>query len=58
MADYSVDYLDRLKDAVVEFERAFEAWIETQHEFTHLEARGLYPTVRTKDDADESEVRA
>lgn len=52
-----MDYLDRLKDAVVEFERAFEAWIETQHEFTHLEARGLYPTVRTKDDADESEVR-
>ena len=57
MADYSVDYLTRLKVAVVEFERAFEAWMETQHEFTHMEARGLFPTVRTQDDADESEVR-
>lgn len=40
MADYSVDYLKRLKVAVVEFERAFEAWMETQNEFTHMEARG------------------
>lgn len=57
MADYSVDYLRRLKSAVEVFERAFEAWTETQHEFSHLEARGLFPTVRTKEDADEAEVR-
>ena len=29
----------------------------TQHEFSHLEARGLFPTVRTKEDAEETDVR-
>lgn len=57
MADYSADYLRRLRAAIEAFESAFEAWADTQLEFTHFEARGLFPTVRTKDDADEAEVR-
>lgn len=57
MADYSADYLRRLRNAVEVFESAFEAWAETQHEFSHMETRGLFPTVRTKEDADEAEVR-
>ena len=57
MADYSVDYLRRLRAAVEEFETAFEAWAATQNELSHLEARGLFPTVSTKQDADPDEVR-
>lgn len=57
MSDYTTDYLRRLILAVEGFERAFEAWMATQAEFTMLEARGLWPTVRTKDDTDPDEVR-
>ena len=57
VSDYSVDYLRRLKSAVHEFERAFDAWAESQHQLSHVEARGLLPTVRTKKDADKAEVR-
>jgi hypothetical protein len=57
VADYSVDYLRRLSQAVEEFEVAFEAWIRTQHEYTHMEARGLFPTVSTRENSDPAEVR-
>lgn len=58
MSDYSVDYLRRLVEAIEVFEGAFEAWIATQHEFTMMDARGLWPTVRTRDDADATNVRS
>lgn len=54
---YGVDYLMRLRAAVVEFERALEAWLETQHVGSLLESRGLFPTVWTNDGVDESRVR-
>lgn len=54
---YGVDYLLRLRAAVVEFERAFEAWLETQHVGSLLESRGLFPTVWTSDGVDENLVR-
>lgn len=57
MADYSADYLRRLKEAVERFETAFEEWLGTQHVFSHMEARGLFPTVRNREDVDAEEVR-
>ncbi|MGL4743292.1 MAG: hypothetical protein ACRCXL_02740 [Dermatophilaceae bacterium] len=41
MADYDVDYLRWSRSAVQEFETAFEAWIATQHESSHVQAQGL-----------------
>lgn len=58
MTGYASDYLRRLLDAVGDFERAFEAWMETQVESDHLSARGLFPTVWSKEDADEVKVRS
>ncbi len=57
MARYSADYLKRLLAAVEDFERAFEAWIHTQVESDHMNSRGLFPTVWTKDGQDEAEVQ-
>lgn len=57
MSGYSVDYLERLLRGVEEFEAAFDRWAQTQHEFDHLEARGLFPTVRRRDDANPADVR-
>ena len=58
MSDYSADYIRRLIVAVERFEVSFDAWMATQHEFTMLESRGLWPTVRTREDADAEAVRA
>lgn len=58
MTRYGSDYLQRLLGAVAEFERAFEAWMETQVESDHLSARGLFPTVWTKEDVDEARARS
>ena len=49
---YSVDYLERLRIAVEEFERSFEAWSQTQDEYTMSETRGLFPTVATREGVD------
>ena len=57
MADYSIDYLKRLKAAIEDFEGAFEAWMATQVEGDHMESRGLFPTVWSKEDADRAEIR-
>ena len=57
MATYSVDYLSRLIDATERFEGAFERWMETQEERDLVSARGLLPTVWTKDDQDPGRVR-
>lgn len=54
---YSVEYLERLVAAVGRFEAAFEAWMLTQNETGHNEARGIFPTVWTKEDADPAEER-
>lgn len=56
MADYSVDYLQRLRDAVSEFESAFADWMQTQVESDHMSSRGLFPTVWTKDGQDPAAV--
>ncbi len=55
--DLSPDYLKRLLEAVNEFRDDFELWMETQNGFTHSEARGLYPTVSTKEGVDRTEVQ-
>jgi hypothetical protein len=57
LTDYNVDYLRRLEDAVDRFETAFEAWMQTQVELTHMETRGLFPTVSTKQNVDENIVQ-
>lgn len=58
MTQYSVDYLTRLRSAVVEFEEAFNAWMETQQESDHMSSRGLFPTVWTKEEGqDPARVR-
>lgn len=57
MATYSVDYLKRLHLAIEEFERDFEAWMETQVESDHMSSRGLFPTVWADDGQDPAELR-
>lgn len=57
MARYSADYLQRLLDAVEDFERAFDLWMQTQVESDHMSARGLLPTVWSKDGQDQATVR-
>jgi hypothetical protein len=57
MAKYGPDYLKRLIDAVVAFEQAFNRWMETQVESDHMAARGLFPTVWTREGEDEANVR-
>ncbi len=57
MSEYGADYLRRLRDAVEKFESAFDAWMMTQTESSHLESRGLMPTVWSKDGQDEGNVR-
>lgn len=57
MADYSIDYLRRLKGAIEDFELAFEEWMETQVESDHLSSRGMFPTVWAKDGVHLGEVR-
>ena len=58
MAKYGPDYINRLTDAVIAFEEIFDKWMQTQVESDHLAARGLFPTVWTKEDQDEANVRA
>ena len=57
MAEYSADYLERLQRAIDDFAKAFERWMGTQVESDHASARGLFPTVWAKDDADPQAVR-
>ena len=57
MVEYSTDYLQRLMGSVDDFEVAFERWIQTQVESDHVNSRGLFPTVWTKDGEDADEVR-
>jgi hypothetical protein len=57
VAEYSVDYLKRLKAAIEDFEVAFEEWMGTQVEGDLMGSRGVFPTVWAKDDADSVEVR-
>lgn len=58
MSTYGVEYLRRLRTAVDDFEAAFTAWMKTQHESDHWEARGLFPTVGTKDGQSDKRVRS
>lgn len=57
MATYSADYLKRLMAAVARFEEVFGRWMETQEESDHVQTRGLYPTVWTKEGQDQAAVR-
>lgn len=45
-------------EAIEQFEIAFDSWMQTQVESTHMQSRGLWPTVWLKDDADETQVQA
>ena len=58
MTTYSAEYLNRLLDAVAEFQDAFDAWMATQVESDHLSARGLFPTAWTREGEDEAKVRS
>lgn len=58
MAKYGADYLRRLIDAVIAFEEAFDRWMNSQVESDHMSARGLFPTVWTKEGEDATNVRA
>lgn len=57
MARYNADYLRRLRAAVDEFDIAFEKWAATQEESDIGSTRGFFPTARTKDGQDPSQVR-
>lgn len=57
MAEYSADYLRRLHSAIEQFEGAFEALMQTQDESTHMESRGLLPTVWAKDGQDSTTIQ-
>ncbi|TFD79234.1 TIGR02391 family protein [Cryobacterium fucosi] len=57
MSEYSVDYLNRLLEAVNRFEKAFDEWMDTQVEGNHMSSRGLLPTVWAKDGVDPNLVR-
>ena len=57
MTTYSADYLKRLMSAVERFEETFGRWMETQEESDHIQTRGLYPTVWTKEGQDQAAVR-
>lgn len=57
MATYSADYLKRLMAAVERFEEIFGRWMETQEESDHIQTRGLFPTVWTKEGQDQAAVR-
>ncbi|MFC8833302.1 TIGR02391 family protein [Streptomyces griseoincarnatus] len=56
MTTYSADYLKRLLAAVERFEEVFGRWMETQEESDHVQSRGLYPTVWTKEGQDQAAV--
>ncbi|MGW1966232.1 TIGR02391 family protein [Streptomyces sp. NPDC001935] len=57
MVTYSGDYLKRLLAAIERFEVVFERWMETQEESDHVQSRGLYPTVWSKEGQDQAAVR-
>jgi hypothetical protein len=57
VATYSADYLKRLMAAVERFEEVFGRWMETQEESDHMQTRGLFPTVWTKEGQDQAAVR-
>ena len=57
MTNYSTEYLEKLKISVEAFEKAFEAWMDTQVELNHWEARGLLPTVSVEEGSDPVEVQ-
>ncbi|MER6405955.1 hypothetical protein ABT269_20955 [Streptomyces viridosporus] len=57
MATYRADYLKRLMAAVERFEEVFGRWMEAQEESDHVQTRGLYPTVWTKEGQDQAAVR-
>jgi len=57
VATYGADYLNRLLTAVSDFEMAFDAWMQTQVESTHVDSRGMFPTVWSREEADPAEIR-
>jgi hypothetical protein len=57
MPNYSVDFLKRLRDAIDAFMTAFDGWMTAQVESSHLESRGLLPTVWVAEGQDAADVR-
>lgn len=58
MAQYGTDYLTRLISAIDTFQETFEDWMDTQVESNHMDSRGLFPTVWTKEGQDQASVRS
>jgi hypothetical protein len=58
MTKYGPDYIRRLIDAIVAFEEVFDEWMGTHVESDHMSARGLFPTVWTKEGENPKRVRA
>ncbi|WP_020666374.1 TIGR02391 family protein [Amycolatopsis nigrescens] len=58
MANYSANYLKRLRDATESFTVAFDDWMRTQVESDFMESRGLLPTVWVAEGQDADKVRA
>lgn len=56
MVDFSVDYLNKLQEAVDHFQDVFEEWMKTQVESDRESSRGLHPTVWTKQGENDSKV--
>lgn len=57
MTDFSVDYLNKLQDAMDRFQGAFEEWMKTQNESDRGSSRSLFPTVYMKEGMDINKVR-
>lgn len=54
---YTPEYLAALRAGVERFERAFEAWMETQQETDSTFMPGVVPRVFTREDVDPTEVQ-
>lgn len=57
MTNFSVDYLNKLQDAVDRFQDVFEEWMKTQDESDVMSSHGLFPTVCAKEGVDANEAR-
>lgn len=55
--EYSVDYLQRLVEAIDEYEKCFSKWMLTQEETNHIQSKGLFPTAWKKEGVSDTEVQ-
>jgi len=55
--NYGIDYLQRLVEAVDEYEECFDEWMSTQVESDPLQSRGLLPTVWRREGVSDADIR-